>query len=57
VVRAEIDPRNELACSVTRLESNRKPLGGREKKVSEAKPNNNDDLWGLVKDPWSKIPQ
>jgi len=26
------------------------------KKVSEAKPNNNDDLWGLVKDPWSKIP-
>jgi len=39
------------------LNCNRKPLGGREKKVSKAKPNNNEELWGVVKDSWSKIPQ
>jgi len=46
-----------MACSVTRLESNRKPLGGREKRVSEARPNNNEEFWGVVKDSGSKIPQ
>jgi len=38
-----------MACSVTRLESNRKPLGGCEKKVSEAEPNNNEKLWDTLK--------